>query len=98
MRIIKSVFRDVLNSKGILSLLFFCLMQIHCFAQNIGLVDIRSNDHLITVGGQSADVPGFKSGTIQIALDALRTRGGGVVRLNRGIYNVIGPVRHQKIE
>ena len=77
MRIIKSVFRDVLNSKGIFSLFLLCLMvDSSGFAQNFGLADIRINDQFITVGGPSADVPGFMSGTIQIDLDAPRTRGG----------------------
>jgi hypothetical protein len=61
--------------------------------QGIGLVDIRYADKVITVGGAGADVPGFTSGAIQIALDAIKTRGGGTVKLNPGVYEITGPVR-----
>jgi hypothetical protein len=61
--------------------------------QDIGLVDIRYADKVVTVGGAGADVPGFTSGAIQIALDAIKSRGGGTVRLNPGVYDIIGPVR-----
>jgi hypothetical protein len=61
--------------------------------QNIGLVDIRRADHVITVGGPGADIPGFTSQAIQIALDAVKTNGGGTVKLNPGIYDIIGPLR-----
>jgi parallel beta-helix repeat protein len=63
------------------------------FSQSIGLVNVRKAQQVITVGGPEADVPGFTSGAIQIALDAIKTRGGGTVKLNPGIYNIIGPVR-----
>jgi len=62
------------------------------FSQNIGLVDIRYADLVITVGGTDADIPGFTSGAIQIALDAIQTRGGGTVKLNPGIYEIEAPV------
>ena len=61
--------------------------------QNIGLVNIRQAEQVITVGGPGADIPGFTSGAIQIALDAIKTRGGGIVKLNPGVYDIIGPVR-----
>ncbi len=61
--------------------------------QNIGLVDIRRADLIITVGGPEADVTGFTSRAIQIALDAVKARGGGTVKLNPGTYDIIGPVR-----
>ena len=61
--------------------------------QGIGLVDVNSADRIITVGGPGADIPGFTSGAIQIALDAIATRGGGTVKLNPGVYDIIGPVR-----
>jgi len=61
--------------------------------QNIGLVDVRYVEQVITVGGPGADIPGFTSGAIQIALDALKTRGGGTVILNPGVYDIIGPVQ-----
>lgn len=62
-------------------------------SQDIGLVDTRYGEQIITVGGPDADVSGFTSKAIQIALDAIKTRGGGVVKLNPGEYNITGPVR-----
>lgn len=61
--------------------------------QNIGLVDIKNAGCFITVGGPGADIPGFDSRAIQIALDALKERGGGTVKLNPGTYDITGPVR-----
>jgi len=63
------------------------------YSQNIGLVSIKHAKHIITVGGPGADVPGFTSEAIQIALDAIKARGSGVVKLNPGTYQIIGPVR-----
>jgi hypothetical protein len=62
-------------------------------SQSIGLVDVLAAEHVITVGGPQADIPGYTSGAIQIALDALRARGGGTVKLNPGVYIIIAPVR-----
>jgi xanthine/uracil permease len=31
------------------------------FSQNIGLVDVRRSEQIITVGGAGADIPGFSS-------------------------------------
>jgi len=61
--------------------------------QGIGLADIRYAEQQITVGGPDADIPGFTSGAIQIALDALKTRGGGTVILNPGVFEISAPVR-----
>jgi hypothetical protein len=61
--------------------------------QNIGLVSVKLAEQVVTVGGPGADVPGFTSQAIQLALDAVKTRGGGTVRLNPGTYDIIGPVR-----
>jgi parallel beta-helix repeat protein len=63
------------------------------FSQSIGLVDVKHSDQVIIVGGSDADVTGFTSAAIQIALDAIRTRGGGIVKLNPGEYDITGPVR-----
>ena len=63
------------------------------YSQSIGLVKQRQAEQVITVGGPEADIQGFTSQAIQIALDAVKTRGGGTVKLNPGVYNVIGPVR-----
>ena len=40
-----------------------------------------------------ANIPGFTSEAIQIALDAVKARGGGIVRLNPGTFKITGPVR-----
>ena len=78
----------------VISLIFFCLaVNQVVYSQNIGLVNVRHAEQVITVGGPGADIPGFTSEAIQIALDAVKTRGGGTVKLNPGIYNIIGPVR-----
>jgi hypothetical protein len=63
------------------------------YSQNIGLVDIKRAETVITVGGPDTDIPGFTSGAVQLALDALKSRGGGTVKLNPGIFDIIGPVR-----
>jgi hypothetical protein len=76
----------------IMIILYFTLNNA-MYGQVIGLVDIRYAEKIITVGGAGADIPGFTSGAIQIALDAIKTRGGGTVKLNPGVYDIIGPVR-----
>jgi len=79
---------------GVLILILVCLtMSPSLYGQDIGLVKTRYAEPVITVGGPEADIPGFTSEAIQIALDAVKTRGGGTVRLNRGVYKIIGPVR-----
>ena len=79
---------------GIMILTLFCFsVNTKVYGQGIGLVDISYAEKVITVGGPEADIPGFTSGAIQIALDAIKTRGGGTVKLNPGIYDIIGPVR-----
>jgi len=75
-------------------IIFICLfMSSFTYSQNIGLVDVKLNEQVITVGGSDADIPGFTSEAIQLALDALKTRGGGTVKLNPGTYEITGPVR-----
>jgi len=79
---------------GVLILILVCLtISPSLYGQDIGLVKTRYAEPVITVGGPEADIPGFTSEAIQIALDAVKTRGGGTVRLNRGVYKIIGPVR-----
>jgi parallel beta-helix repeat protein len=73
--------------------IIIAFLAVEAYPQSIGLVDVRSAQNIITVGGPEADISGFTSGAIQIALDALKSRGGGIVRLNRGVYEIIGPVR-----
>jgi hypothetical protein len=71
----------------------FLSATLQSFSQNIGLVDVRYAEQVITVGGPDADIPGFTSGAIQIALDAIKTRGGGTVILNPGVFEITGPLR-----
>ena len=83
-----------LKSVEILILILLCIcVNTKIKGQGIGLVDINYAEKIITVGGPQADIPGFTSGAIQIALDAIKTRGGGTVKLNPGTYDIIGPVR-----
>lgn len=82
------------KSKNPLSLiLIFLTVNAAVFSQNIGLVDVKQSEQVITVGGSDADIPAFTSRAIQIALHAVRERGGGVVKLNPGTFQIIGPVR-----
>ncbi|HAQ21627.1 MAG TPA: hypothetical protein DCR40_20715 [Prolixibacteraceae bacterium] len=74
-------------------ILTFLLINSTVFSQVIGLVDVKHAEQVITVGGPTADVTGFTSEAIMIAMDALRTRGGGVVKLKPGTFEIIGPVR-----
>jgi parallel beta-helix repeat protein len=85
-----------MNSKinRVFNLVLICLaLNPVIYCQEIGLVNIRHSGQIITVGGPDADVPGFNSQAIQIALDAAKSRGGGTVKLNPGNYSIIGPVR-----
>jgi len=82
------------KSKKGFFLIFVCLFSCtSVYCQSIGLVDVNRAQQIITVGGFGSDVPGFTSGDIQIALDAIKTRGGGTVKLNPGTYEMTGPVR-----
>jgi hypothetical protein len=82
------------KSKHFFSLiLIFMTINSTAFSQGIGLVDLKYAEQVITVGGPSADISGFTSQAIQIALDAVKARGGGIVKLNPGTYQIIGPVR-----
>ncbi len=78
----------------VLCLTTICLFEVQTnYSQNIGLVDVKNAGQVITVGGPDADIQGFTSDAIQIALDAIKTRGGGTVKLNPGEFKIIGPVR-----
>ena len=68
-------------------------VNMYVTGQDTGLVDIKRAEQVVTVGGPGADVPGYTSQAIQLALDAIKTRGGGTVKLNPGIFDIIGPVR-----
>ena len=62
------------------------------YCQIDSLVTPKYKTEVITVGGANADIQGFTSEKIQIALDAVKTRGGGVVKLTRGIFLVTAPI------
>jgi len=62
-------------------------------ASSLGLVTPKVARQVITVGGPEADVTGFTSRAIQIAVDAVAQRGGGTVRLSPGRFEITGPVR-----
>ena len=82
------------KSIGILTLLLtYFIVNQNTYGQATGLVDINYAEKVITVGGPDADISGFTSGAIQIALDAIKTRGGGTVKLSAGTFDIIGPVR-----
>jgi parallel beta-helix repeat protein len=82
------------KSVGVLTIAIFCIsLSSSVYCQNIGLVDVKYAEQVITVGGADADIPGYTSGAIQLALDAIKTRGGGTVKLGPGIYKITGPVR-----
>lgn len=76
---------------------FFLLLYLFTYqaasGQGIGLVDIRYAEQIISVGGPGADIPDYTSAAIQIAIDALKARGGGTVKLNAGTFDIIRPVR-----
>ncbi len=57
------------------------------------LVQPKHQPAVVTVGGAGADIAGYTSRAIQLAIDAVKTRGGGTVHLNAGTYQLSGPVR-----
>jgi hypothetical protein len=83
--------KNMIKLQGLVLLCLF--ISPGTYSQNIGLVDVKLKEQVITVGGPEADIPGFTSEAIQLALDALKTRGGGTVKLNPGTYEITGPVR-----
>jgi len=83
--------KNLIFALPLISMMAF--VSYEAFGQRIGLVDVRYAEKVISVGGQNADIPGFTSAAIQIAVDAIKTRGGGTVKLNPGTYDISGPVR-----
>ena len=60
---------------GVLNMVFFFLVFTSGLkSQEIGLVRIRNAEQVITVGGPDADVPGFTSQAILLALDAIKDK------------------------
>jgi hypothetical protein len=62
-------------------------------AEEEGLVRPKVQIRKISVGGVDADVGGYTSAGIQIAVDALKNSGGGVVKLGKGTFEISAPVR-----
>jgi parallel beta-helix repeat protein len=82
------------NLFRVFSLILICIsLSQEINSQVVGLVKEKHAEQVISVGGPDADIQGFTSIAIQIALDAVKTRGGGIVKLNPGVYNITGPVR-----
>ncbi|MGQ5401961.1 right-handed parallel beta-helix repeat-containing protein [Cohnella sp. GCM10027633] len=63
--------------------------------REMGLRDpmLRNRTIEVTAGGPGTDYPGFTSMTVQSAVDEATRHGGGIVRLDNGIYDVYGPIR-----
>ncbi len=81
----------LLNAFSLIITGLFINQVITC--QTTGLVTVKNSEQVITVGGPGADIPGFTSEAIRIALDAIKTRGGGTVKLNPGNFQITGPLR-----
>lgn len=78
------------------SICLFILFQVFSMdllGQTEGLVQKKQAPQVITVGGQNSDMSGYTSAAIQIALDALKSRGGGTVKLEKGTFEITGPLR-----
>ncbi|NQU54388.1 MAG: right-handed parallel beta-helix repeat-containing protein [Bacteroidetes bacterium] len=56
------------------------------------LVTPKTIESNITVGGADADISGYNNQSIQFAVDAI-AKTGGTVKLNRGFYEIIAPIR-----
>lgn len=56
-------------------------------------VNPGSESQIVTVGGAGADIPAFTSEAIQLAVDTIKGRGTGTVKLGAGTFDVIAPVR-----
>jgi hypothetical protein len=74
---------------GIAVIMSFCLSEVSAVE---GLVSPKIDNMVITVGGANADIQGYTSRAIQIALDALEANGGGTVKLGPGTYDIMAPV------
>ncbi|MHB1627563.1 MAG: right-handed parallel beta-helix repeat-containing protein [Bacilli bacterium] len=57
------------------------------------IVDPLQMPNTITVGGSEADIQGYHSRALQMAVDAARARGGGVVRIDKGVFDISAPLR-----
>ena len=78
-------------------LLFFLLLSQVSLAQNNSfivdaLVSPKTKEQIITVGGVTADMPGYTNAAIQRAVDALPVA-GGTIKMDPGLYKIMAPVR-----
>lgn len=80
----------------VLTVLCVLLFGTFAYGQQVsgeGYAFPKKPKHTITVGGEKADVPGFTNKAIQIAIDALKVRGGGTVKLMGGTFEMMAPAR-----
>lgn len=80
-----------------ISLFLLLLIPAIIYAQNEvksadALVFPRITKTIISVGGDGADIGGFTSQAIQLAVDAV-AKTGGTVRLTPGVYAIKSPIR-----
>ncbi|MCD9020851.1 right-handed parallel beta-helix repeat-containing protein [Cohnella silvisoli] len=54
---------------------------------------LLSRAGVITVGGPDSCFPGFTSLAIQSAIDEASKQGGGIVKLDKGTFEITGPIR-----
>jgi hypothetical protein len=57
------------------------------------LVSPQVPQKIITVGDESANIPGFTCAAIQTAIDALKNNNGGTIQLTPGTFKIKAPVR-----
>ena len=87
---------DINNVIKYSMIFFFAAIVLVLFSTDLmaveGLTKQKIDTRIITVGGQDADLPGYTSKAIQIAVDALREN-GGTVQLSSGIFEISAPVK-----
>lgn len=80
--------------RGVFSLLMFVVSSsLNIYSQADALVNVKYAEEVLTVGGPDADIAGYSSEAIQIALHAIKSRGGGTVKLYPGVFHIMAPVR-----
>ena len=75
------------------AVIFCIILSGNIFGQVDALVNVKYAEQVITVGGPEADIQGYSSEKIQIALDAINARGGGTVKLNPGRFTITAHIR-----
>lgn len=69
------------------------IFPLNLYCQIDSLITPKYGTQTLTVGSAESDIPGFTSEAIQIALDAIHTRGGGIVKLTPGKFHVSAQIR-----